>query len=120
MQRYNLRSTTTSTINETQAKVSEQTKKSRPAGYVARDVTRLTAEVAPNLSDLGESFSPTETPVTERVDTLLTQQSITMFCGTRGEATSQYPNQTTPNLSLLYTTKCELAPFFGPHCILCY
>jgi len=48
---------------------------SRLAGYVARDVTKLTTEIATNLSDLGKSSSPTETPETQTVETLLTQQS---------------------------------------------
>jgi len=111
MERYNLRSTATPTINE---KVAEQTERSRLAGYVARDVTRLTAEVAPKLLDLGETSFPAETPETEIVQTMLTQQSVTMFSGTRGEITSSnLPGITTNipqnhNLSRLSCTVYEI------------
>lgn len=97
MERYNLRSAATPTINE---KVPEQTERSRLAGYVARDVTRLTAEVAPHLSDLGETSSPAETPETEIVQTMITQQSVTMFSGTRGEITSSNSPGTTTSLPM--------------------
>jgi len=108
--RYNLRSSASSAVNKTQAKVPQQNERSRLEGYVVRNLTSLTAEVATNLLGLGESSSRTETSETEIVQTMLTQQSVTTFCGTRGEVISwnfslpfTQPGRTTPqqqNLSL--------------------
>ena len=90
MDRYNLRSGTVATaVTSSNLRVmdSEQTEEDRLAGYAVGHTARLSAEdVAPNLFEIGEISSPSETPETETSHSRTTQEPVTLF-GVRGEVT---------------------------------
>ena len=91
MDRYNLGSgvaatEVTSSNLEREAMVPEQTEESRLAGYAAGDTTQLSAEVAPNLLEIGEISTPSETPEIEAPHSQITRQQVTLFVARRAKS----------------------------------